>query len=124
MTLPGWLTLTRVIVATALLAFLIAFLSMRGCKDSRQEAQQAQQDTRSADAYAGAAKGAVLTVVKRSEEEVALKEVVNEAAKDIANAEGSEQAIPPAARAAALRAACRLPDYRDEPACQVQPTRP
>jgi hypothetical protein len=97
---------------------------MRACKDNRQEAAQAKHETLTAGAYTEAAKEAVETIEARSGEEAELKEVVAEAAKDIANAEGSDQAIPPAARDAALRGACRLPDYRDEPTCRLLVNRP
>lgn len=104
--------------AVAILA-VVALISMKMCSSGRQEAEQAKQDSRTATAYTEAAKDAVATIEARSGEEAELKEVVAEAAKDIANAEGSDQAIPPAARDAALRGACRLPNYRNEPACRL-----
>lgn len=110
-------TLARLIfIALAVLA-IIALISMKMCSSGHQEAEQAKQDSRTSGAYTQAAMNAVDMVEARTGEEAELKEVVAEAAKDIANAEGSDQTIPPAARDAALRGACRLPNYRDEPAC-------
>ncbi len=115
----------RIIAAIGFaILLIITIISLRSCAGSRQAAEQAKQTSRSEAAYSTAAKVAVDKVTQRAAEEGELKEVVADAAKELANAEGSEQAIPPAARVAALRAACRLPNYRDEPACQVQPTRP
>lgn len=120
----GLSTLTRYAVPALLIAALLALASLSMCRNSRQDAAQARQDARTASATTEAAKDAVATVVARSDAEAGLRQVVNEAAKDISNAEGSNQPIPPAARDAALRAACRLPNYHDEPACALLQPRP
>jgi len=114
----------RLVIGLAFILAIVAFFSMRSCESQREKAAQAKQEARSADAYAGAAKEAVATITDRSAAEEDLRQVVHEAAKDIANAEGSDQPIPPAARNAALRAACQLRDYRDHPACAVLPANP
>lgn len=105
-----------VAIAAAVALIVIAFLIWQAV-NSRQKAAQARQDTKGAEAYAGAAKGAVAIVVANSEGQANLNAVVTEAARDIAAAEGSQNAIPPAAQAAALAAACRLPAYAKEPRC-------
>jgi hypothetical protein len=124
MMFPSWLTLTRGLIALAVLALVVAFLASRSCSSSRQEARQAKHETKTAGAYSEAAKEAVATVAARAEGEAELREVVAEAAKEISYAEGSEQKIAPGARDAALRAACRLPNYRDEPACRLLAANP
>ncbi len=111
------LSLTKILGIGIFIALIVGFLTVQSCMDRGRKAAQARQDARSADAYSKAAEGAVATVSARSEAEAELKDVVAEAAVDIAKAEGSENAIPPAARAAALRAACRLREYANHPAC-------
>jgi hypothetical protein len=105
-----------VAIGAAVVLFVIAFLVWQSW-NAGQKAAQARQDTKGAEAYAGAAKGAVAVVVANSEGQANLTAVVAEAARDIAAAEGSDAAIPPAAQAAALAAACRLPAYAKEPRC-------
>jgi hypothetical protein len=112
------LNLPRQIVAiVALVALIVAGFLIWQTISARQRAAQARQDTKGAEAYADAAKGAVAVVVANGEGQAKLTTVVTEAARDIAAAEGSNTAIPPAAQAAALAAACRLPAYAKEPRC-------
>lgn len=114
------MTPIRTAVAAGVLALLLlAVFTVRSCSSDRRDAAQDRHEARAAEAYAGAAKGAVARVVGRAREESELKDVVTEAAQEIANVEGSDQPVPPAARDAALSAACRLRSYRDEPACQM-----
>lgn len=101
-------------------ALLLTVLGVGKCSYDARKAAQARVDAKAAEAYATSAGEAVNVVAAAAGREAALKDVVIEAAKDIAQSEGSTNEIPPAARSAALRAACRLPAYRDEPACQVQ----
>ena len=100
-------------------AFIVILLLIKGCTSQREAAEQAKHESRTATAYTEAAKEAVETVAARSNGEAELKEVVAVAAKEIANAEGSNQPITPDVRDAALYGACSLPNYRDEPACRV-----
>lgn len=111
-------TLARVILIGLVALCVIGFFTVRSCQESRREAAEARQQAKEVSAYADAAEGAVAAVSARSEAEAELKDVVAVAAKEISNAEGSDQAIPPAARDAALRAACRLPNYSSDPACR------
>jgi hypothetical protein len=100
-----------------LAALLIGGLGLVKCQYDARKTAQARSDAKSAEAYATSAGEAVNAVAAAAGREAALKDVVTEAAKEIANAEGSNEAIPPAARAAALRSACRLPNYANHPTC-------
>lgn len=101
------------------IALLLGIASVGRCSYDAMKAVQARQDAKAAEAYATSAGEAVNAVAAAAGREAALKDVVTEAAKDIANAEGSNEAIPPAARDAALAAACRLPAYAHHPACRA-----
>lgn len=107
----------NILIALASVALLAMGIMLWQTLTSMQRAAQARQDTKGADAYAGAAKGAVAVVVANAEGQATLSEVVTVAAKEIAAAEGADQPITPAARNAALTAACRLPAYRGEARC-------
>lgn len=98
---------------------LVSILGLAKCGYDAKQAAQARSDAKAAEAYATAAGEAVDTVAASAGREAELKDIVTEAAKDIANAEGSDEAVPPAARAAALRAACKLRSYADHPSCRA-----
>lgn len=109
--------LARPLIYITLAALLIGTLGIVKCQHDAKRAAQSRSDAKAAEAYATSAGEAVNAVAAAAGREAALKDVVTEAAKDIANAEGSNQAIPPAARAAALRGACRLRQYANHPSC-------
>lgn len=102
-------------IAFAVMVFGAGFLVK--CQHDARKAAQARVDAKAAEAYATSAGEAVNAVAAAAGREAALKDIVTEAAKEIANAEGSNAPIPPAARDAALRSACRLPNYKHHPAC-------
>ena len=112
------MTIPRNILAiVALVLVVIGGIALWQTLSARQQAVQARQDTKGADAYAGAAQGAVAVVVANADSQSTLAEVVTEASKEIAAADGADQPITPEARNAALVAACRLPAYRKEARC-------
>ena len=108
---------TMIIIGVALL--IGAVLLVRSCADDRQEAEQSRQDSRSSTALAETAKDAAATVIARAEDETSVDELVAATIEEIENAP-SDKAAGDAARAAI----CRMPDYRDDPACRVQPVHP
>lgn len=108
-----WLLLAALGVA------IVAWASGRFLFNKNGEVRQAQTTAGSAEAMQEAGKDAVATVLEQADEEVALKELVAEASKEIDNAP-----TPAAARAATLGAACELRLYRDDPACAVRRTNP
>lgn len=114
-----WLKDNSIRLLIGLVIVSVIVLTVATCSGRGKEAAQAKQDSKTASATTEAAKDAVAAVVERAEADASINEIVTEAAKDIANAEGSDQAIPPAARNAALRAACRLLSYAHDPACKV-----
>lgn len=117
-------TTNRLLIAVIVIAAVLGLLYVESCVSGREAAEQNKQTSRSADAHSTAAKVAVDKVATRAGEHVELKDVVAEASKEIASAEGSKNAITPDVRAAARRAACRLPNYREHPACKMQPANP
>ncbi len=106
-----------IIIALAVAA--VAWVSARFLFNKSGEVRQAQTETRSAEAMQAAGQVAVAVVLDQTKEEVALKDLVAEASKEIDNAPN-----PAAARAATLGAACQLRLYRDDPACQLRPADP
>lgn len=98
-------------------ALVIGVLGLVKCQHDAKKAAQIRADAKAAEAYAASAGEAVNAVAAAAGREAELKDVVIEAAKDIANAEGSNQSIPPAARTAALRSACKLRQYANHPSC-------
>lgn len=98
-------------VAAALLVWAVLAFSA----SSHKKAQQAKQDARSATALAETAKDAAATVIARSEANADIDALVAEATKEIENAP-NEKAAGDAARAAI----CRMPNYRERPACKLQ----
>lgn len=105
------------LIYIAFAALVFGGLGIFKCSYDARQAAQARSDAKAAEAYATSAGEAVNAVAAAAGREAALKDIVTEAAKEIANAEGSNEAIPPAARAAALRSACRLPNYQHHPTC-------
>lgn len=106
------------IIAIAIL-FLVAFGAIRSCSEQGKEAAQAKQDAKSADAYAGAAKEAVATVVERAKADTDVDAIVAAATLEIDNAEN-----PVAARAAVIATVCSLQSYADRPECALHKPNP
>ena len=111
------LKMARPLIYIALAVLLFGGLGIVKCSYDARKAAQARVDAKAAEAYATSAGEAVNAVAASAGREAALKDVVIEAAKDIAQAEGSTNEIPPAARDAALRSACKLRQYSSHPAC-------
>lgn len=110
------------ILATALswaVIVLLVVILLRSCGDGRQEAEQAKQDARSNEALADTAEIAVEAVIARAESDATVDQIVAQAIQEIDNAP-TDQDAGNAARAAI----CGLPDYRNDPACRVQPVHP
>lgn len=98
---------------------VLVILVFRSCAASADEAAQAKQDARGAEAYADAATVAVAQVTNQAQAEADLDALARQAMEKIDNAQD-----PVAARAAVDAALCGLRLYRDRPECAVQPTRP
>ena len=94
---------------------LIALIVVRVLADRNQQVRQANAERLGAESMQVAGKAAVATVLEQAKREVALADLVREAAKEIDDAPS-----PEAARAATLSAACQLQLYRDDPACAVR----
>lgn len=117
----NWLRSNLTLVGIILFAIvlLIALGSIRSCMDRGKEAAQAKQDAKSADAYAGAAKEAVATVVERANKDSSVDVIVEAATLEIDNAEN-----PVAARAAVIASLCGLRAYSQRPECKVHKPNP
>lgn len=111
------ITLVGIVIVAVLL--LIALGSIRSCMDRGKEAAQAKQDVKSADAYAGAAKEAVATVVERANKDASVDAIVAAATLEIENAEN-----PVAARAAVIASLCGLQSYAKRPECALHKPNP
>lgn len=106
------------LIVLAVLALVIG-LGVARCVWKGGAVEQAKQTTASSEALANAAESAVETVTNANARETSVDNLVTEAAKEIDNAPS-----PEAARAAALRAVCLLPEYRADPSCKVQQPNP
>lgn len=106
------LTLIAIIGVAVLL--LVALGAIRSCSERGKEAAQAEQNAKSSDAYAGAAKNAVETVVERAKSDTDVDTLVAAATLEIENAEN-----PGAARLAVIDAVCKLRTYRSRPECAL-----
>lgn len=104
--------LTGLLAIVAAIALIVA---VKSCGSGRDAAEQGRQDTRSGEALAETAREAAATAIARAGEEASVDQLVAAATQEIENAPSDE-----AAGNAARAAICRLPDYRDDPACRVQ----
>lgn len=95
------------------LAVLLLF-TVQGCVADWRQGSQAKQTEASGKAANRAGETAVGTVQERATTEAGIDAAVNDAMQEIDNAPNQQ-----AARAAALRALCGLPEYRKDPACRV-----
>ena len=101
----------KIIIGGVIIAILL--VTVKSCMGSREAAEQAKQDARSANATAETAKEVVDRVVEQADTEADIDDLVNDAAKEIENAE-----TPKAARRAAINAICKLPAYQANPTCK------
>ncbi|KEZ00244.1 hypothetical protein AI27_08845 [Sphingomonas sp. BHC-A] len=100
----------------ALCALLVlAVLSIGYCSLRGGAADQAEQTTRSSDAIANAAQGAVTDIMNQSKAETAIDAGVAATKEEIGHAQD-----PAAIRAAVARNVCLRPEYRSDPACAVR----
>ena len=101
-----WLLIT--LLAIGLLS--VGYCALRGGR-----ADQAKQTTKSSDALAGAAKGAVSDISNQTKAETATDAAVAAVKEEVGNA------IDPAAiRSAVARDICVRREYRNDPACAVR----
>jgi len=97
-------------ILLALILFSIGYCSLRD-----GAADQAEQTTRSSDAIANAAQGAVADIMIQTKAETAIDAAAAAAKEEIGNAQD-----PDAIRAAVARNVCLRPEYRSDPACTVR----
>lgn len=117
----NWIKSNLTIVGIGIVAvlLLVAVLSIKGCMERGDKLEQAKQDVKSADAYAGAAKEAVATVTARAKADTDVDAIVAAATLEIDNAEN-----PVAARAAVISSVCGMQSYRNRPECKMLPANP
>ncbi len=111
--------LTLVGIILTIVVLLILLSSINSCMNRGKETAQAKQDAKSADAYAGAAKEAVQTVVERAKADTDVDAIVAAATLEIDSAEN-----PVAARAAVVSSVCSLRAYANRPECKMLPANP
>lgn len=100
----------------ALLVFLVAAaltIMVRSCTSARQQAAQAEQDSRDAGALAETAKDAAATVIDQAGEEATLDELAAATAAKIHAAADDETA-----HALAVQALCDMPSFAGDPQCR------
>lgn len=99
----------------AALVLLMIFVVVRCQPRDTTAQQQAQQTTRSSDAIADAASGAIATIENRTITDADIDAATDAAVEDIANAQD-----PVAVRSAVLDRVCRQASHRNDPACAVR----
>lgn len=107
--------LSRLLVYVILAALLIGAGFALNWMLGRDEAAQAQQDTKESEAYATAAEDAVETVVQAADREAKLDDLADQAMEEIDNAPNQD-----AARVAVVDALCSLPEHTRPADCAVQ----
>ena len=89
---------------------VILALIVRDCQAGR--AVQVKQDIRSASAAAQTAQAAAVTVTGRAAADASIDQLVNATILEVENATDTK-----ISGSAARAAICRMPDYRNDPAC-------
>ena len=93
----------------------LAVLSVGYCSLRADSADQAEQTSRSGDAMANAAQGAVADIMTQTKAETAIDAATAATKEEIGDAQD-----PAAIRAAVARNVCLRPEYRSDPACAVR----
>ena len=93
----------------------IAVLSVGYCTLKGGERDQARQTTKSSEALADAAKGAVSDISNQTKAETAVDAAVATVKEEVGNA-----VDPAAIRSAVARDVCLRREYRNDPACAVR----
>lgn len=111
-------------IATAALFIVVllmvaAAVTVTRCSSGRQKAAQGRVGSAQHDAAANSAADAVNTVAASDARERASDDQSRRNEEEIRNADGSNDAVNPAARDAGLRSLCRRPAYRDHPKCKL-----
>lgn len=94
---------------------VLAVLSIGYCSLRDGAADQAEQTSRSGDAMANAAQGAVADIMAQTKAETAIDAATAATKEEIGDAQD-----PAAIRAAVARNVCLRPEYRSDPACAVR----
>lgn len=99
----------------AIALMVLAVFSIGYCSLRDDAVDQAEQTSRSGDAMANAAQGAVADIMTQTKAETAIDAAVAATKEEIGDAQD-----PAAIRAAVARDVCVRPEYRSDPACAVR----
>lgn len=105
----------RPVFWAAMILIALSVLSVGYCSLRDDAADQAEQTTRSTDAIANAAQGAVADIMNQTRAETAIDAATAATKEEIGNAQD-----PAAVRAAVARNLCLRPEYRSDPSCAVR----
>lgn len=106
-------------IMAALMLLLLVLGAPQYCQHRRHASAQLKQHSRSDKALAEIAKEAADTVIRHAETGAKIDDLVDQTVKEITNAHDYQES-----RRAAVRAICQLPDYRDDPGCQLHRLHP
>lgn len=113
----------RNLILMAGAALLILFLALWGpaaCQKMRSQEAQSKVDSAQSGAFRNSAADAINTQSAVNQRERESESLSRSNEEEIRNAKGADQRVDPAANAAGLRALCRRPSRRNDPACRVQ----
>jgi hypothetical protein len=108
---PRW---AKPVFYVLLAVLAVVILSIGSCLFDKGAADQAKQTTKSSEALADAAEKSLETVVNANSRDASIDTLVTQTAEGIDNAPDAATA-----RAVALGAVCRMPEYITDPACKV-----
>ena len=125
----GWgekaIGIARIAVLAVIgLAVLLTVLQVRSCITAKRDAAQLKVGKAQAKAFAASATDAIGTIGAVAERERAGEDLTRSNEKEIRNAEGASDPVPPAVHDAGLHALCRRKAYRDSEQCRVRAAPP
>jgi hypothetical protein len=107
-------------IVAAVLALIIVIAGPKACDALRSRDAQIKVNEGQRGALVESIEDTLNTVSGVTTNTVNSGDVSRQNEGDIRNAKGANQAVDPAANAAGLRALCRRPSHRNDPACRVR----
>jgi hypothetical protein len=108
------------IVGIVVMVLAIVF-AVHSCDVRRSKAAQSRVEASQAQAASNSAADAVNTVAASGAASAASEDLTRSNDRDIRAAQGSNQAVNPAARDAGISALCRRKSYANDPRCHPRP---
>jgi hypothetical protein len=117
--MSNWPKAVWLAIAAVILALVIIIGGPKACDAIRSRDAQIKVDGSQRGALVNSIEDTLNTVSDVNTNTVISGDVSRQNEGDIRNAKGANQAVDPAANAAGLRALCRRPSHRNDPACPV-----